>query len=62
MIVREKVLKNETDFCYCCGKSLDKKEYLVNLGSTGAQFELCRSCLKKLHTKITKVLGAEYQG
>lgn len=61
MKVQKKVLKDGPNFCFCCGKPIEK-EYVLNLGTAGSQFELCRSCLKKLHTKITKVLDAECQG
>ncbi|WP_018703569.1 hypothetical protein [Anaeromusa acidaminophila] len=57
MKVRIKTHKEGGHYCYCCGKEI-KKEYLINLGSAGSEFEICRSCLKKLNRQITRVLEA----
>ncbi len=58
MQVKIKTVKDEGEFCFCCGKELTK-EYLINFGSKAAEFELCRSCLKKLNQKISKALDVK---
>lgn len=57
MRIRYIKTKNKPDFCFCCGKTLDKKMFEMNLGSYGATFEFCRSCLRSLIRKALKALG-----
>ena len=49
-------VKYPPDFCFFCGRTLETVEYLLDLGTPGSTFELCRSCLKRLHAKVGKAL------
>jgi hypothetical protein len=59
-----KITKKKTNFtrdvkfCFTCGKELNKHEYILNFGSNGATFELCEKCIKKLNSRINKILSS----
>ena len=49
--------KNKPDFCFSCGKELPDKMYVLNLGTYGSTFELCKTCLKKMRNQADKALA-----
>lgn len=52
---------NAPDFCFTCGKQLNEGDtmYLLNLGTSGSTFELCRTCLRKISALSNKALNNE---
>ncbi|OPX46430.1 hypothetical protein CLHUN_02460 [Ruminiclostridium hungatei] len=56
MNIKKKNLKDPPDFCFCCGRRLEITEYVLDLGTAGSTFELCRSCLNRLKIKAEKAL------
>lgn len=56
MTIKHMKSKNKPDFCFCCGKELPDKMFVINLGSPGATFELCKTCLKKMRDQADKSL------
>lgn len=63
MKITKKKLKDRDapDFCFVCGKQLNggDTEYLLNLGTSGSTFELCRACLKRLSAQTIKAIDAK---
>lgn len=59
MLVKKRKVKHPPSFCFCCGRTLETEEYVIDFGSSGATFELCKGCLKRLKAKTEKVLEAK---
>jgi predicted Fe-S protein YdhL (DUF1289 family) len=59
MKIKMKKVKDGPNFCFCCGRTLDKTEYVLDFGTSGSTFELCKGCLKSLRAKADRALIAE---
>jgi hypothetical protein len=59
MRVKKCKVKDDCEFCFGCGKPIRDFEYKIDLGSSGATFEFCRSCIKNLSNKLVKAIEPE---
>lgn len=55
---RKSNFTKDANFCFTCGKELNTYEYILNFGSDAVTFELCEKCIKKLNSRINKVLDS----
>lgn len=58
MKVKVKEFKDDSRYCWGCGKEINKA-YILNMGSAGAEFDMCRACLRRLKVHIDKALSAK---
>lgn len=59
MTIRQRKVKHPPDFCFQCGKTLEKIEFVLDFGTPAASFELCRSCIGKIHKRAAIALSKE---
>lgn len=57
MKVAKKKLKDVPEYCWHCGRAITGEEYILNLGSPGATYELCKPCIKALRDKAEKAIA-----
>lgn len=57
MIIKKMKVKDGPNFCFACGRTIEKEQYVLNLGNPASTFEFCKSCLKKIAQRTEAVLA-----
>ena len=57
MKINKRIIKDAPDFCFSCGQALKREEYVLDFGTPGSTFKLCRGCLKNIVSKATRALN-----